>query len=148
HGEDAVHPLEARDHAAFRWHRRAGGVRAASARDQRHAMRVAQPHQFHDLLVVARIHYRIRHRLPARVVVAVGQALAGIDAHRVAEDAPQSGVEVRFGHGGRACQSTYSKTLTTRSTPATLRAISTTASSSSRVTLPIRYTVRCAVVTL
>jgi hypothetical protein len=95
--QDAVHALEAGDDAAARGHARAGGVGAAAARDERQAMRAARTHERDDLFMRRREHDRVGHRLAARVVVAVGQAVAGVGAERVGEDRAQVGA----GGGGQ-----------------------------------------------
>ena len=87
--EDAVHALERHHHAACDRHRGAGGVGAAAARDHRHAVRAAGAHQRDDLLARGRQRHRIGQRLPARVVVAVGQAFAGSVQPAVAEQCGQ-----------------------------------------------------------
>src|SRR6185369_180650 len=90
-------------------------------------------------------------RLPARVVVAVGQAFGRVEGDGFAEYPAERVRDLLFpltAHGSPPTQSVYSNTLTTFSTPPTLRAISVAAASSSWLTMPIRYTTPCALVTL
>jgi hypothetical protein len=147
--EDRVHALERCDDTTCDRHGRASRVGAASARDERRAIRETRRDKRDDILVRRRKHDRVRHRLAPRIVVAVDEArrLVGREA-RVAErraecvDQRRRRVHVyRFTLAESqipALQSVYSNTFTTRSTPPVPRAISVTASSSSCVTLPMR----------
>ncbi len=94
HVEDAIHAFERHHHAAHDRHRRAGGVGAAPARDHRHAMGMTGAHEREHLFARGRQRHCIRQRFAARIVVGVGEALAGIAQPTAAEQGGEFAAQV------------------------------------------------------
>ena len=95
--QDTVHALEGHDDATLGRHGCPGRVRAAAARDQRYARGAAGADQRDDLFVRRREHDGVRHRLAARVVVAVDGARGRVGFERAGKGRAEA-VEELTGH--------------------------------------------------
>ena len=131
--ENAVHAFERHHHAAGHRHRGTGRVGAATARNHRHALCAARAHQRDNLLTRGRQRDRVWQRLPARVVVSVGESLAGIGEPAIAELCGQLGLQARR-QGVHRCEDSAAAVRRTRANGPG----SPAAASARRIVLPRR----------